>query len=97
MLQCFFRRLGFLHGFHVFLRFDSARPPKQQRFRPTLLHPAGLIAWISLLAREASTYALSGNVGDCHAQQKVNFWVRDRSVDKVNGYILGSLLGFAVV
>lgn len=35
----------------------------------------------------ADFLGLCHNVGDCHIQQGVTFWIRDRVLFKVNGYI----------
>lgn len=94
MLQCFFRRLGFCMAS---MYFDDLTVQDLQSNKGSSQHFCIRLASLlgSAFSQEkhqpmqasADFLGLCRNVGDCHIQQGVTFWIRDRVLFKVNGYI----------
>ena len=98
MLQCFFRRLGFCMASMYFddLTVQDLQSNKgsSQQFcinLASLLGSAFSEEKHQPMQASADFLGLCHNVGDCHTQQGVTFWVRDRLLIKVNGYISDAL------
>lgn len=90
MLQCFFRRLGFCMAS---MYFDDLTVQDLQSNKGSSQHFCIRLASLlgSAFSQEkhqpmqasADFLGLCHNVGDCH----ITFWIRDRVLFKVNGYI----------
>ena len=98
MLQCFFRRLGFCMASMYFddLTVQDLQSNKgsSQQFcinLASILGSAFSEEKHQPMQASADFLGLCHNVGDCHTQQGVTFWVRDRLLVKVNGYISDAL------
>ena len=93
MLQCFFRRLGFcmasMYFDDVTVQDLQSNKGSSQQFcinLASLLRSAFSEEKHQPMQASADFLGLCHNVGDCHTQQGVTFWVRDRLLVKVNGY-----------